>query len=101
MNIKINAAARLKATEVDAMSNTQGGVLAEVSDALRRAKYEVRTSGASSLIVSNGTIANVAALLKNSGWKLNSTRTELHHPQIDYYIKLSEAKGTTTLRIVD
>lgn len=96
--MKIEAAARLKVTAL--MSNSSTGVRDEVLHQLKAGKYQVTTKGGD-IVVHNGTIANVAGAMKYRGWQFNKARNELTHPQSDYFIKLSEANGVTTVRIVD
>lgn len=99
-NMKTHAAARLKATQVTAIpSNSASSVLDEVRRQLQAGKYQVKAVGGG-LQVMDGTIANVAGAMKYKGWTMNA-RKELHHPSVDYFIKLSEANGITTIRVTD
>lgn len=96
MDIKLQAASRLLATP----SNSQGSIQSDVVDQLKRAKYQVTMKGGL-IQVHNGSPSNVAALLKHSGWIANPSKTVLNHSQLDYRIKLREAKGITSVQVLD
>jgi hypothetical protein len=96
--MKIEAAQRLQVTAL--MSNSAAGVRDEIMQQLKAGKYQV-SNKSGDILVHNGTIQNVAGAMKYKGWQFNKSRSELTHPQVDYYIKLSEANGVTTVRVVD